>query len=263
MNSGSASGFYTTTSNPYKATVTTGWSRTRQDRLGRVVEVGLFGGATRPSARATPTLGKTTTAYDAEYTTVTDADQKKRRSQLDGLGRLVRVDEPNSSGSLGSTGSPVQATSYSYDALGNLTRVSQGSQTRSFTYDSLSRLTLATNPESGIINYSYDANGNLTGKTDARGVATTYSYDRLDRLTGRSYRYTGTDSGVSLETTRVDYAYDNCGSYSEGRLCSVTASKDGTVVSRTAYNRYDPLGRVLMEEAWEGRKSTYAKSAGS
>ena len=245
MNSGTASGFYTTTSNPYKATATTGWSRTRQDRLGRVVEVGLFGGATRPSARATPSWGKTTTAYDAEYTTVTDADQKKRRSQLDGLGRLVRVDEPDSNGNLGLPGSPVQATSYSYDALGNLTRVSQGSQTRSFTYDSLSRLTRATNPESGITNYRYDANGNLTGKTDARGVATTYSYDRLDRLTGRSYSYRGADSGVSLETTRVAYAYDNCGAYSRGRLCSVTASKGTTEVSKTTYNRYDALGRVL------------------
>ena len=253
MNSGSASGFYTTTSNPYKATATTGWSRTRQDRLGRVVEVAAFGGATRPSARATPTLGKTTTAYDAEYTTVTDADQKKRRSQLDGLGRLVRVDEPDSNGNLGLPGSPVQATSYSYDALGNLIRVIQGSQTRSFAYDSLSRLTSATNPESGTTSYSYDKNGNLTGKTDARGVATTYSYDRLDRLTGRSYRYRGADSAVSLETTRVDYAYDNCGAYSRGRLCSVTASKDGTVVSRTAYNRYDALGRVLGSTQTTGR----------
>ena len=263
VNSGSASGFYTTTSNPYKATATTGWSRTRQDRLGRVVEVGLFGGATRPSARATPSWGKTTTAYDAEYTTVTDADQKKRRSQLDGLGRLLRVDEPDSNGNLGLPGSPTQKTDYCYDALGNLTRVIQGSQriqggqvdlctgviqgaqTRTFAYDSLSRLTSATNPESGITNYRYDANGNLTGKTDARGVATTYSYDRLDRLTGRSYSYRGADSGVSLETTRVAYAYDNCGAYSRGRLCSVTASKGTTEVSKTTYNRYDALGRVL------------------
>ena len=269
VNSGSASGFYTTTSNPYKATVTTGWSRSRQDRLGRVVEVGLFGGATRPSARATPSWGKTTTAYDAEYATVTDADQKKRRSQLDGLGRLVRVDEPDSNGNLGLPGSPTQKTDYCYDALGNLTRVIQGSQriqgspdgqggqvdlctgviqgaqTRTFAYDSLSRLTSATNPESGTTSYSYDKNGNLTGKTDARGVATTYSYDRLDRLTGRSYSYTGADSAVSLETTQVDYAYDSCGAYARGRLCSVTASKGETEVSKTAYNRYDALGRVL------------------
>ena len=58
VNSGSASGFYTTTSNPYKATVTTGWSRTRQDRLGRVVEVAAFGGATRPSGPRHAQLGQ-------------------------------------------------------------------------------------------------------------------------------------------------------------------------------------------------------------
>ena len=251
VKTGPKPGRYTWTSNPYRETRedTAGWTRTRQDPLGRGVEVALFSGDSRPSTSGTGTLGTTVTAYDAEYTTATDPAGRKRRSRLDGLGRLVRVDEPNSSGSLGSTGSPVQATSYSYDALGNLTRVSQGSQTRSFTYDSLSRLTRATNPESGITNYSYDANGNLTGKTDARGVATTYSYDRLDRLTGRSYRYTGTDSAVSLETTRVVYAYDNCGAYARGRLCSVTASKGETEASKTAYkttyNRYDALGRVL------------------
>ena len=68
----------------------------------------------------------------------------------------------------------------------------------------------------------------------------------MDRLTRRSYSYTGTSTAVSLETTRVDYAYDSCGSYTRGRLCSVTAKKGSTTeVSRTAYNRYDALGRVL------------------
>ena len=42
---------------------------------------------------------------------------------------------------LGSTGSPNQVTSYGYNALDNLTRVTQGTQTRTFAYDSLSRLT--------------------------------------------------------------------------------------------------------------------------
>ena len=158
----------------------------------------------------------------------------------------MRVDEPTgSSGALGATGSPNQKTDYSYNALGNLTRVTQGSQTRTFAYDSLSRLTSAANPESGAIAYTYDNNGNLTQRTDARSVVTAYTYDGLDRLTRRSYSYTGSDTAVSLETTRVDYAYDRCGSYSDGRLCSVTAKKGTTQVSRTAYNRYDALGRVL------------------
>ena len=250
VNTGSAPGHYTWTSNPYPQTgdATMGWTRTRADQLGRVVEVGLFGGTTKPSASATPTLGKTTTVYDAEFTTVTDAANNKRRSRLDGLGRLVRVDEPDSSGDLDdSNGSAVQSTAYAYDALGNLTGVTQGSQTRTFAYDSLSRLIEATNPESGTTAYTYDNNGNLTERTDARGMEATYSYDALNRLTGRSYSYTGSDTAVSLGTTQVDYDYDNCGgtpNYSEGRLCSVTAKKGTAVVSKTAYANYDALGRV-------------------
>ena len=128
----------------------------------------------------------------------------------------MRVDEPTGSpGALGTTGSPNQATSYSYSTLDNLTRVTQGSQTRTFAYDSLSRLTSATNPESGTI--AYDNNGNLTQRTDARSVVTAYTYDGLDRLTRRSYGYTGSETAVSLETTRVDYAYDSCGSYTRGQ----------------------------------------------
>ena len=164
----------------------------------------------------------------------------------------MRVDEPTgSNGNLGAVGSPNQATSYSYDALDNLTGVSQGSQRRTFVYDSLSRLTSASNPENrpsptGVsLTYTYDNNGNLTQRTDARGVVTDYTYDKLDRLTRRTYRYAGSDTAVSLGTTQVDYAYDSCGSYARGRLCSVTASKGTTRVSRTAYNRYDALGRVL------------------
>ena len=222
--------------------------------------MGLFSGAARPSTGATPTLGTTTTAYDVEYTAVTDPAGKTRRSKRDGLGHLVRVDEPTGlPGALGTTGSPNQATSYSYSALDNLTRVTQGSQTRTFVYDSLSRLTKATNPESGTIAYTYDNNGNLTQRTDARSVVTGYTYDRLDRLTRRSYSYTGSETAVSLGTTRVDYAYDSCGSYSRGRLCSVMAKKGTTQVSRTAYNRYDALGRVLEStQTTEGQAYTMA-----
>ena len=252
---GASPGLYTTTSNPYRGTAKAGWTRTRADQLGRVVEVGLFGGATRPATGATPTLGMTTTAYDGEYTTGTDPAGKMRRSRLDGLGRLVRVDEPTGSPpALGAPGTPNQATSYTYNALGNLTRVTQGTQTRTFVYDSLSRLTSAANPESGTIAYTYDNNGNLTQRTDARSVVTAYSYDALDRLTRRSYSYTGSGMAVSLGTTRVDYVYDSCGSYSRGRLCSVTAKKDTNQVSKTAYASYDALGRVLASTQTTGNR---------
>lgn len=109
------------------------------------------------------------TEIDANTTTVTDQAGKKRRSVTNALGQLVRVDEPDAAGNLGTVSNPVQPTYYAYDALNNLTTVSQGVQNRAFTYNSLSRLISATNPESGTINYSYDANGNLTSKNGCSG----------------------------------------------------------------------------------------------
>jgi YD repeat-containing protein len=86
------------------------------------------------------------------------------------------------------------STSYSYDALGDLTGVNQSNRTRQFVYDSMKRLIASLNPENfssgnaaalGCVNgispysacYYYDSNGNLTKKLDNRGVGVAYAYD--------------------------------------------------------------------------------------
>ena len=99
-------------------------------------------------------------------------------------------------------------TSYSYDALDNLTGVTQGSQTRTFGYDSLGRLLCASNPESrvgsaacsgatlpaaGVDRYVYDNNSNLTRHTNTRGVAANTAYDTRNRPTGINYSDTTPD----------------------------------------------------------------------
>ncbi len=165
--------------------------------------------------------GKVQTDIDADATTVTDQANKQRRSISNGLGQLIRIDEPTAGG-LGPVTSPYQATSYVYDTLNNLTTVNQGAQTRSFVYDSLSRLKSANNPESGTISYLYDNNGNLTRKT-ARGIQTNYIYDALNRFTQRSlklnytYGTTNNNGNVLSQTITVpgaanpiiqNYAYD-------------------------------------------------------
>jgi YD repeat-containing protein len=77
----------------------------------------------------------------AATTTVTDEAAKKRLSSTDALGRLIGMTEdPGGRGYI---------TSYGYDALDDLTNVSQSGQTRTFGYDSLKRLSNATNPETG------------------------------------------------------------------------------------------------------------------
>jgi len=200
-------------SNPFRPSpgVSPEYTTTGYDLAGRVTSL------------TTPDNAVVLTEHASNAVTVTDQAGKARKSVTDALGRLKEVyEDPSGLNYL---------TSYSYDALDNLTNVTQGVQSRSFVYDSLKRLTSAANPESGTISFQYDANGNLTQKTDARipAVTTTFVYDALNRLTNRSY---------SDGTPAVAYSYDTV-TNSKGRLTSVTST-----VSSYSYSQFDAMGRV-------------------
>jgi RHS repeat-associated protein len=243
---------YELVSSPFRATTSSGagseaemaWKRTKFERGGRVLELETFAGPTLPApwgGNATST-GKVATSYDAEFTTVADQTNKSRRSVVDGLGRLVRVDEPDkNTGNLGATTAPVQPTDYTYNALGNLTQVNQGGQTRTYAYSSLGRLISATNPENGTFTYAYDNNANLTGKTDARSITATYAYDSLNRNTSISY------SGGSTPT--VERYYDGA-TKGKGRLWKSLSynyhpTSGQPVFSYSVIDSYDEMGRPL------------------
>jgi YD repeat-containing protein len=195
-------------SNPYRPWQSESlvWNTTVYDALSRIVSA------------TTPDSASATTSFYGNTVTATDQANKVRRSVTDALGRMTRVDEPNSSGNLDSGGSPVQSTSYTYDVLNNLTQVTQGSQTRTFAYDSLKRMTSAANPESGTMTVDvYDENGNVLVSTDARGVSTHVTYDELNRPTRRWFNNSNSvssttngsfPSGVAA-TDEVAYFYDS------------------------------------------------------
>ena len=174
-----------------------GWTRTRRDPNGRVVEVATFPGATPPAPwtpnyAGTPT-GVTTMDYSGGNTVVTtDPAGIRRRTRSDGLGRLVEVVEDPGPGS----DRLAYATVYGYDQGDQLTQVTQtrkaagvadATQTRTFAYDSLGRLQTATNPESGPTGYTYDANGNVTLVTLSDGVTRSYEYNGRNQVTRKSY----------------------------------------------------------------------------
>jgi RHS repeat-associated protein len=218
-------------SNPYRLPASPDWTVTSFDALGRVKTI------------TTPDSAVVTTSYSGNTVTATDQAGKTRRSVSDALGRLKEVyEDPSSLNYL---------TSYSYDALDNLTTVNQGSQTRTFNYDSLKHLTSTSNPESGTVSYQYDNNGNLTQKTDARSVVTTYNYDALNRNINTIY---------SDSTPRVNRYYDGS-VYGRGRL---TWEETVGVFARVV-DIYDAFGqptqyrqRFWIGGAWGDHFWTYA-----
>ncbi len=224
----------TQTSDPYRQGEQPIWTTSFFDALGRV------------SIAQSPDNAQVKTAYSGNQTTVTDQAGRQRKSLTDALGRLTAVYE--------SPANYNYQTSYSYDTLGNLRTVVQGTspqlQTRQFVYNSLSQLTSAANPESGLVTYGYDENGNLLTKTDARGTVITYGYDLLNRNVSRTY-----SGGTAVSTPPVTYTYDAIGiANSKGRLTSVSSS-----LSTYNYSGYDALGRVTASQQITDGKS-YAMS---
>src|SRR6185437_14245995 len=239
-----------TVTNPYRTTgdPTYGVTTYTYDVLGRTTQV------THPDG------SKIVTAYTGRATEVSDegngTKSVQRISQVDGLGRMLSVCEVTSATQVGSGGTPAACgqdiaatgflTSHSYDALGNLLHVSQGSLTaRTFTYDSLSQMTSATNPESGQTTYTYDANGNVASRTQPEEnqtnasvtITTSYVYDTLNRMTAKQY---------PDDTMNVDYNYDETSPWGFaltnqiGRLTTAYDGDTGSVFS------YDPMGRVVQ-----------------
>lgn len=246
-------------SNPYRSTSdsTYGITSFQYDGLNRKIQV------TDPDSNSI-----VTTQYCGSTTLVTDEASHWRRSTSDALGRLIEVDEPNSTtatvGACPAQGDPIWVTTYGYDALDDLTSVVQGSsRNRTFTYNSVKELTQSSNPESGSICYGtlssgacqnngYDGDGNLLYKTDARAITTTYSYDHVNRSTGATY---------SNGDPAITYSYSgtNClggpTCYNVGRRTSVTDA------GGTEYFSYDKMGRELVEQRTTGgvtKNTSYA-----
>jgi RHS repeat-associated protein len=243
-----ADGNKATTTNPYRSTSdsTYGISTNTYDALHRVTQV------TQPDS----SLLKT--AYCANSTLVTDEAGHWRRSEVDGLGRLIEVDEPNSpTATVNSNGCPGQSdpiwvTTYGYDQLGNLLSVVQvGSRNRSFTYDSLSRLLTATNPESGTLTYTYDSDGNVTTKVTPQqdqsspSVTTTlsYCYDALNRITSKAY----TSQSCPQTSPVATYTYDGSSCLGQASCYNIGHRTGMTDAAGSESWAYDDNGRVEIQ----------------
>ncbi len=244
------------------------WTTSTFDHLGRVTVVTMPRGDEDTGHTLTTNVQN---SYDGIYTTVTDQAGKVRRQKVDALGRVIRLDEPTTSG-LGSTSSPNQATNYSYDVLDNLVHINQGSQDRYFKYDSLSRLIRERQVEQST-NSSYDLSDSLTNNSswsrrldynssglvsdayDARGVHTQFVYDGLNRVTQITYSDSTPPAfyyydSQTLPTGAPSYTHTN----TTGRLLAMTYGSSSSTTGD--YFAYDSMGRVTTQKQVTG-SATY------
>ncbi|MEK6278780.1 MAG: S8 family serine peptidase [Acidobacteriota bacterium] len=173
-----------------------------------------------------------------EVTMVRDERGRRRKMTMDVLGRLKQVDELNWDQSVYAT------TSYTYNALDQITSSDQAGQTRSFAYDGHGRLKTRTTPEQGATNYTYFADDTVQAITDARGATTNLLYNSRDLATQISY---GVPGGVAATPT-VTFTYDAAGN----RL----TMDDGP--GSVSYS-YDTMSQLISEtQSFDGVTGSFA-----
>lgn len=217
-------------------------------------------------ATQTDTLVINGRAYSSTYTQATrllsTTTPANRTSQvtLDAKGRVIQEQV---------TG--LEAVSYTYDALGRLSTITQGTGAAArtstlnynvkneltniqdpllrnvgFAYDLAGRITIQTLPDTRTIGYSYDANGNVTSITPPGKPVHQFAYTPVDLESN----YNPPDSGFSPRNTQYAYNLDR-------QLTTVTRP-DG----QTIQLGYEPTGGRLSTLTLPGNLvTTYAYGA--
>ena len=184
-------------SEPYQGQIggnATHWTEITYDILGRAIYTTL------------PDQSTGTVDYHGFVTTHTNAFGHTRTETVNALGETVEVKDNLGQGNAQERGH----VTYAYDALGNLTRMTQHVQSgdsvgsdivSTITYDNLSRKIAMQDPDKGSWTYEYNAFGELISQTSANqqaGVTTAMSYDVLGRMSGRiDYRIDGQPEGMT------------------------------------------------------------------
>ena len=136
-------------------------------------------------------------------------------------------------GAASSPGQPAGTitTDYTYDVLGRMTSVTDGSgNLTAYTYDAAGNVTQCTNPDGTFVRYDRDYVGNKLTVTDENGSQLRYTYTPL----GLEYETIDMQSGLVM--TRKEYD-------EQSRLCKLSDFVNGAVTEYT----YDVSDRILSE----------------
>jgi RHS repeat-associated protein len=229
------------------------------------------------------TLTETTSINGRTFTSTFDAASRKITSQtpmgrktitnLNTKGRMVESQVPGiipvnfTYDTLGHLSDIVQGTrayALRYDAQGNLANITDPlSRTAGFEYDPAGRITRQTLPDGRQIQYTYDAGGNVISITPPGRPDHAFDYTPVDLIKD----YTPPDIGIGPTSTSYTYNIDrqltrvtrpdgaaiDLGYDGAGRLNTINYSQGTTTVD------YDPAtGNLKNITTPDGGKITYA-----
>ncbi len=211
------------------------------DAMGRVTKQS-YDDANRPLVMIDPRGKKSTRAYDDngnlisftdkknnrtrfEYdannrlVTTTDALGKKVTQTRDAVGRTVTVTNARSQQTHFTydadgrmiekhyqTDPPLAAvtdSSFTYDAVGNVTQRIDAWGTTTFSYDAANRVTSMTYPTGLSATFTYTPTGELASVTYPGGIVVTYTYDGRSALANPTARRSGALTGHTSKDARV------------------------------------------------------------
>ena len=249
----------------------------------------------RPLQVTDPAGGTSSYSYSLNDTEITvgpaptGEHSKSRQFEYDALGRMTSVCEMTSASGSGTCSQNTSQsgfwTTYQYDPLGDLLKVSQNQQSgsaiqyRTFTYDGLSRMTSENHPETsssgsgGTTFYTYDAvsdgkcavtsSGDKVERLDPANNYTCYAWDALHRLT--SVTYPAGPNTVNMPGKY--YVYDSAPYWGislnngAGRLTEAYTYLGGNTYTASAFS-YDVRGEVTDYYEYTPHGSWYRQQQG-
>ncbi|HEY3718478.1 MAG TPA: polymorphic toxin-type HINT domain-containing protein [Jatrophihabitantaceae bacterium] len=219
-----------------------------------------------------PTGAKTTAGYDSagQLTSLTDPNGVVTRYGYDGLGNQVRISDGlgrtsrtnydvggrvTSEADLNASNAPIRTQSYTYDTEGNaLTSTPPNGHATSYTYNAVGELTQQVEPADDTTNittsFGYDARGDRSRYTDGRGNSTIYTSNSLGLPESVIEPSTPAQPGAADRTWTA--SYNAAGE-------PVTLQEPGGVQRQRTY---DASGRLTGESGTGGESSTAVRSIG-
>ncbi|MFI1726772.1 RHS repeat-associated core domain-containing protein [Streptomyces sp. NPDC020489] len=180
------------------------------DTNGNTMSVTTSGtaGATRSYTynKATPTCG----GFEGQRCTAKDGNGKTTSFTYDAKGNLSKVTPP----------APLGTTTYTYDDLGRVDTATDGRGIKTvYVYDTRDRVKKVSSTNA-TVTFDYDGDGNLKSRTDASGT-TGWDYDELNRerlrtlqngaQTALAYTPGGEVDYYTDPTGKTDYTWDKAG----------------------------------------------------